>query len=231
MDQMYQLKYLWSVVLHLRDVYVLVDDFFRFSKKSGFGVFLVHPPMASVLLSALVKRCFISRMRDFFKKNNSLGWVITKLRRSPNKSSSFRPESISKLPGGFQYLWVVRVHLSCVQILATDEVLERNVWQKTDARTSACHWTGQNLSVVQMLVVVIFNSTLFSVQFLFIGLVLNDYQTQLSQDFLQKKQLITYYLLVWFVMFFPPEYLKHFHAIKYIWIFSLSVLQFLELHF
>ena len=29
-------------------------------------VFLVHPPMASVLLSALVERCFVSRMRDFF---------------------------------------------------------------------------------------------------------------------------------------------------------------------
>ena len=27
---------------------------------------LVHPPMASVLLSALVERCFVSRMRDFF---------------------------------------------------------------------------------------------------------------------------------------------------------------------
>ena len=26
---------------------------------------LVHPPMASVLLSASVKRCFVSRMRDF----------------------------------------------------------------------------------------------------------------------------------------------------------------------
>ena len=41
--------------------------FFRFSKKSGFGVFLVHPTMVSVLLSALVERCFVSRMRDFFK--------------------------------------------------------------------------------------------------------------------------------------------------------------------
>ena len=29
---------------------------------------LVHPPMASVLLSASVKRCFVSRMRDFFLK-------------------------------------------------------------------------------------------------------------------------------------------------------------------
>ena len=33
---------------------------------AGFGVFLVHPPMASVLLSASVERCFVSRMRDFY---------------------------------------------------------------------------------------------------------------------------------------------------------------------
>ena len=31
----------------------------------GFGVFLVHPPMASVLLSASVERCFVSHVRDF----------------------------------------------------------------------------------------------------------------------------------------------------------------------
>ena len=30
---------------------------------------LVHPPMASVLLSASVERCFVSRMRDFFSRN------------------------------------------------------------------------------------------------------------------------------------------------------------------
>ena len=114
------------------------------------------------------------------------GWVISKEKKSPHKSSSFKRESISKLPGGFQYSWVVRVHLSCVQISATYEVLERNVWQKTDARTTACHGTGQNIGVVQLLVVVIFNSTLFSVKFSFIGLVLNDYQTRLSKDFLQK---------------------------------------------
>ena len=40
-------------------------DFFPFFKKIVFWVFLVHPPMASVLLSASVKRCFVSRMRDF----------------------------------------------------------------------------------------------------------------------------------------------------------------------
>ena len=33
---------------------------------AGFGVFLDHPPKASVLLSASVERCFVSRMRDFF---------------------------------------------------------------------------------------------------------------------------------------------------------------------
>ena len=33
---------------------------------NGFGVFLVHLPMASVLLSASVERCFVSRMRDLF---------------------------------------------------------------------------------------------------------------------------------------------------------------------
>ena len=32
----------------------------------GFGVFLVHPPMASVLLSASVERFSVSRMRDFY---------------------------------------------------------------------------------------------------------------------------------------------------------------------
>ena len=45
--------------------FYVLDDFFRFSKKSGFWVFLVHPPMALVILSASVERCFVSRMRDF----------------------------------------------------------------------------------------------------------------------------------------------------------------------
>ena len=43
-----------------------MDDFFRFSKNSGFWVFLVHPTVVSVLLSASVERCFVSRMRVFF---------------------------------------------------------------------------------------------------------------------------------------------------------------------
>ena len=36
-----------------------------FSKNSGFWVFLVNPTVVSVLLSASVERCFVSRMRDF----------------------------------------------------------------------------------------------------------------------------------------------------------------------
>ena len=50
-----------------------MDDFFRFSKKLGFVVFLVHPTVVSVLLSASVERCFVSRMRDFFKKIGEQG--------------------------------------------------------------------------------------------------------------------------------------------------------------
>ena len=42
-----------------------MDDFFHFSKKFGFRVFLVHPTVVLVLLSASVERCFVSRMRDF----------------------------------------------------------------------------------------------------------------------------------------------------------------------
>ena len=42
------------------------DDFFCFSINSGFWVFLVHPTLLSVLLSALVEICFVSRMRDFW---------------------------------------------------------------------------------------------------------------------------------------------------------------------
>ena len=45
--------------------FFVLNDFFRFSKKNGFGVFLFHPTVVSVLLSASVERCFVSRMRDF----------------------------------------------------------------------------------------------------------------------------------------------------------------------
>ena len=46
-----------------------MDDFFRFSKKFGFWVFLVHPTVVSVLLSAWVERRFVSSMRNFFLLN------------------------------------------------------------------------------------------------------------------------------------------------------------------
>ena len=39
-----------------------------FQKNLGFWVFLVHPTVVSVLLSASVERCFVSRLRDFFIK-------------------------------------------------------------------------------------------------------------------------------------------------------------------
>ena len=56
-----------------------MDDFFPFfKKKMGFAVFLVHPPMASVLLSAKVERCFVSRMRNL-KKNYRPSPVLSRL--------------------------------------------------------------------------------------------------------------------------------------------------------
>ena len=45
--------------------FCVLNDFFRFSKKLGFWVFLIDPTVLLVLLSALVERCFVSRMRDF----------------------------------------------------------------------------------------------------------------------------------------------------------------------
>ena len=42
--------------------YFLLDNFFF---KLGFWVFLVHPTVVLVLLSASVERCFVSCMRDF----------------------------------------------------------------------------------------------------------------------------------------------------------------------
>ena len=50
----------------LDDFFLFLVIFFRLSKKSGFWVVLVHPSMASVILSASVERCFVSPMRDFF---------------------------------------------------------------------------------------------------------------------------------------------------------------------
>ena len=43
---------------------------FRFFKKIGFWVFLVHPTVVSVLLSASIERCFVSCMQDFFQKKS-----------------------------------------------------------------------------------------------------------------------------------------------------------------
>ena len=53
-----------------------MDDFFRFSKKLGFWVFLVHPTVVLVLLSASVERFFVSRMRDFFPIGMATQFVI-----------------------------------------------------------------------------------------------------------------------------------------------------------
>ena len=50
--------------------FCVLDDFFRLSKKLVFWVFLVHPTVVLVLLSASVERCFVSHMRDFFKTKN-----------------------------------------------------------------------------------------------------------------------------------------------------------------
>ena len=47
--------------------FCVLDDFFCFSKFLGFWVFFVHPTVVWVLLSASVKRFFVSRMRDFFQ--------------------------------------------------------------------------------------------------------------------------------------------------------------------
>ena len=57
----------WPISMFLS--FCNLDDFFRFSKNLGFWVFLVHPTVVSVLLSASVERCFVSRMRDFSQLN------------------------------------------------------------------------------------------------------------------------------------------------------------------
>ena len=54
------LAYFWTFLS-----FCVLDDFFPF-KNMGFWVFLVHPTVVSVLLSASVKICFVSRMRDFY---------------------------------------------------------------------------------------------------------------------------------------------------------------------
>ena len=74
-DWVYMSQYPYKVwaVIHWCSVRRLYNDMRRlywdmrrlYWYDAGFGVFLVHPPMASVLLSASVERCFVSRMRDF----------------------------------------------------------------------------------------------------------------------------------------------------------------------
>ena len=54
------------IFLHVSEFLRFWWIFFVFQKKLGYLVFLVHPPMALVLLSASIKRCFVSRMRDFW---------------------------------------------------------------------------------------------------------------------------------------------------------------------
>ena len=44
-----------------------MDDFFSFLNRLGFWVFLVHPTVVSVLLSASVERCFVSVCGVIFK--------------------------------------------------------------------------------------------------------------------------------------------------------------------
>ena len=47
--------------------FCVFNDFFCFTKNFGLWLFLVHPTVVLVLLSASVERGFVSRMRDFFK--------------------------------------------------------------------------------------------------------------------------------------------------------------------
>ena len=54
--------------------FYVLDEFFRFSKKFCFCVFLVHPTMVLVLLSAWVERCFVGHMRDLKKNWMKLCW-------------------------------------------------------------------------------------------------------------------------------------------------------------
>ena len=63
---------LWSKGISLILAYLqtflsfcVLDYFSLFSQKRGFLVFLVHPSLVSVLLSASVERVGVSRMRDF----------------------------------------------------------------------------------------------------------------------------------------------------------------------
>ena len=50
----------WSKIAAQKEVFFFAD------------FALVHPPIALVLLSASVERCFVSRMRDFFSHANKI---------------------------------------------------------------------------------------------------------------------------------------------------------------
>ena len=68
---------------------------------AGFGVFLVHPPMASVLLSASVERFSVSRMRDFIFTSFSyvaLTWNITSIQWSTLSCLNLDKGAINRLP-------------------------------------------------------------------------------------------------------------------------------------
>ena len=55
--------------------FCVLDDFnFILFFNLGFWVFLVHPTVVSVLLSASVERCYVSRMRDFFFNKHLHAW-------------------------------------------------------------------------------------------------------------------------------------------------------------
>ena len=86
-----------------------MDDFFRFSKNLGFWVFLVHTTVVSVLLSASVERCFVSRMRDFLKwvRSSGLGCrrskvdnkIIKWIREEEEGGGDPYPLLVDKMPG------------------------------------------------------------------------------------------------------------------------------------
>ena len=92
----------------------VLDDFFRFSKNSGFWVFLVHPTVVSVLLSASVERCFVSRMRDF-SEDILLRYSVVK--KNPSFGASLKGEFL--FPNfwdvcnilGFPYMGQTSLHL------------------------------------------------------------------------------------------------------------------------
>ena len=51
--------------LGIFEFFFVLYDYFCVFQKVGFWLFLVHPSVVLVLLSASFERCFVSRMRDF----------------------------------------------------------------------------------------------------------------------------------------------------------------------